>query len=225
MKSIKLICIDIDGVILKDNFSPVLRQLVINYNGTYSRDVERNVFSKNQKEAAIYLIKKFNIAISPKELISEYFTLREEYIEKYDAGGLRRGVIHALKMLETYDIPMVSYGGLEYDKLHYEYKKYSEMYFESYICTNDFRPGMKEIIDRYNVSSDQVLFFDDVNTVAETCLNLGTAFIGVPSELSWSWQKSEMRKTGVSYILSSLGDLTKELLTVVDNDVRNCFTK
>ena len=65
------------------------------------------------------------------------------------------------------DVRLVYYGGLPEEKITDEFKQYKH-YFEKYICTNDFRPGIKEIIkDFYGLEFNQVLFIDDVNTVAE----------------------------------------------------------
>ncbi len=221
MKNIKLFAVDIDGVILEDTFSPVLRNLIIKYGGTYSDDIERNVFSRNQKQAASYIINKLGLTISEEELISEYFIERDIHLESND-GGLRSGALDMLNIFSSFNIPMICYGGLNRHQIHNDFDQCDD-FFDEYICTNDFRPGMLEIINKYKLNPEQVLFIDDVNTVAEKCSSLGTAFIGVPPLHSWGWQKKAMMETGVAFTLNSIKDFTKELLIEVDNDISKCF--
>jgi len=96
------------------------------------------------------------------------------------------------------------------------------IYFDQYICTNDFRPGIKEITkDIYNIDYDQVLFIDDVNTVAEKAKELNVPFIGIPSCEEWSYQKSDMSQTGVNHIVKSIRDINLELLNTIDSEVAN----
>ena len=57
MKTIKLIAIDIDGILLEDTFSPIIRKFVSKFGVKYSRELERKIFSRPQKEAAEYLAK------------------------------------------------------------------------------------------------------------------------------------------------------------------------
>lgn len=49
MKRAKLIAVDIDGVILKDTFSPVLFNLIKKRGGVYDRETERNIFPATKK--------------------------------------------------------------------------------------------------------------------------------------------------------------------------------
>lgn len=221
MQNIKFIAVDIDGVILEDTFSPVLRQLILKYGGIYSQDIERNVFSKNQKKAASYIIDKLNLNISAPELIAEYFVERDLYLATH-AGGLMSGALDMLAILASFNLPMICYGGLERSQLHSDFSL-CDCFFQDYICTNDFRPGVAEIITQASVRPNQILFIDDVNTVAETCKILGGAFIGVPPQHSWGWQKKDMESSGVTYYVSCLEEITNELLIEVDNDTSNCF--
>ena len=52
LRQIRAVALDIDGVLLSDTFSPIIKSLVEFFDGAYSREVERNVFSQNQKEAS-----------------------------------------------------------------------------------------------------------------------------------------------------------------------------
>ncbi|WP_075185069.1 HAD family hydrolase [Teredinibacter haidensis] len=221
MKNIKLFAIDIDGVILKDTFSPVLHTLILRHGGDYTRDIERNVFSRNQIQAANYIIETLEINITAHHLIDEYFTEREAYLKHHD-GGLNEDALETLALLSEFKLPILCYGGLEKHKIHKEFLPCMD-FFDDYICTNSFRPGMKEIIYSAKLSPTNVLFIDDVNTVAETCKNLGTGFIGLPPSHTWGWQDSDMKRTGVVHRLSSLTQITKERILEIDIDPGKCF--
>ena len=223
VKNICLFAVDIDGVILKDTFSPVLRMLIQRYGGHYTRDIERNVFSKNQYQAATYIIEKLGLEVEQDTLIASYFKLRDEYLSEAD-GGLVEGAEQMLERLSRYGVPMICYGGLELDQIHTDFNKCSQ-YFDKYICTNAFRPGMEEIIEMYNLTPKQVLFIDDVNTVAETCKSLGSPFIGVPPQHEWGWQDRDMVSTGVVYKLTSIKNLNAELINEIDENTNGCFTE
>ena len=78
--------IDIDGVVLKDTYSPVLKKIIEKYNGVYTRELERNAFSRNRKEAATYIANALNLNLTPAQLISEYFQERERYMATHESG-------------------------------------------------------------------------------------------------------------------------------------------
>ena len=121
-----------------------------------------------------------------------------------------------LELLATLDVRLVYYGGLPEDKITDDFKKY-EHYFEQYICTNDFRPGIKEITkDFYRLEFHQVLFIDDVNTVAENARINNVPFIGIPSNFSWGFQRQDMITTKVKYLLNSAKEIDIELLGRID---------
>ncbi|TCI03743.1 HAD family hydrolase [Corallincola luteus] len=223
MKNLKLFAIDIDGVILKDTFSPVLRELVMRFGGEYTQQLERNVFSKNQQTAARYIIDELRLDLSTGELIREYFIARDAYLKDHD-GGLSNGAVEMLERLASLNVPMVCYGGLEHNMIHPDFKKCLP-FFKRYICTNAYRPGVKEIVNRYLLLPEEVLFIDDVNTVAETCQSLGCGFIGVPPQHDWGWQNKDMIASGVAHRVSSLDEVTHQLITKVDEDVSKCFNK
>ncbi|MDO8139594.1 hypothetical protein [Streptococcus mutans] len=48
MNRLKLIACDIDGVLLEDTFSPVLRNLAKKYNVDYTAELENNTFSQKR---------------------------------------------------------------------------------------------------------------------------------------------------------------------------------
>jgi len=72
--------------------------------------------------------------------------------------------------------------------------------------------------DFYDLEYNQVLFIDDVNTVAEAAKSLNVPFIGIPAAFSWGFQREDMISTGVKYMLNSIRDIDKELLVQIDRE-------
>lgn len=207
MKNIKLIACNVDGVLLTDTFSPVLRNLVIKGGFEYTRDIERNVYSRPRNEGREYLIRNFNL-----DFKDVFLAEREKYLQTH-AHGISDGVPKFLKLISALDVRLVCYGGLGEEKLLDDFKQYKH-YFEQYICTNNFRPGMKEITkDICGLEFNQVLFIDDVNSVAEHAKAHNIPFIGIPSGC---FQREEMISTEVKYMLDSVKDIDVELLRKID---------
>ena len=220
MNRIKLIAIDIDGVVLKDTYSPVLKKIIEKYNGVYTRELERNAFSRNRKEAATYIANALNLNLTPAQLISEYFHEREQYISKHESG-IENGAIDFLIEIQQLDTDILFYGGLSEQELHRDIKPCMK-YVNEYVCTNDFRPGIKEIANMYSVRPSSVLFIDDVAFFAENAKKENAMFIGVPSHLPFSYQKEEMHHLGVQYMVDSISSVSVEMIRDIDNNGK-CF--
>lgn len=215
METIKLIAVDIDGVLVEDTFSPVLRSIVFKLGGEYTRELERNVFSRPRHEGRDYIFKTFNI--TEKDIPHGFFEERKKYIQAHGCG-LIEGVPEFLELLHSLEVKLICYGGLTEELTPGEFKNYLH-YFDQYICTNDFRPGIREITKNfYDLEYNQVLFIDDVNTVAEAAKSLNVPFIGIPAGFSWGFQREDMIKTGVKYLLHSIRDIDSELLDQIDRE-------
>lgn len=213
MKTIKLIAVDIDGILLKDTFSPVLHNFVLKFGTEYTRDLERNLFSRPQQEAARYLSKL--VGHGSATLLEKYFEERQQYLKSND-GGLNEGVPELLELLSHLKVRLVYYGGLPEEEFIDRFQNYQH-YFERYICTNHFRPGIQEITkDFYGLEFHQVLFIDDVNTVAEVAKINNVPFIGIPSNFPWGFQRQDMIATKVKYLLNSVKEIDLELLERID---------
>lgn len=220
MNNIKLIACDIDGVLLEDTFSPILRNLCLRMGQEYSQEVERNMFSITRSEAMKFVMKKLGITSQEeaKRIYDIYFEERDKYLLEH-SSILVNGLKEFLEMLSELDIKLVCYGGLDEEQIVEEFRSFLK-YFDRYICTNDFRPGIKEITkDIYGLDYNQVLFIDDVNTVAEKAKELNVPFIGIPSIEDWSHQKEDMIKTGVKYLVKSIRDIDLKLLNSLDEEV------
>lgn len=213
MKKIKLIAVDIDGVLVEDTFSPIMFNLSSKFGIRYDREFERNIFSRPQKEASEYAAKITGNDCDT--MIKNYFEEREKYLNIYGCN-VNEGVPEFLELLASLNVHLVYYGGLPKEKIVSSFKKY-EHYFEQYICTNDFRPGIKEITkDIYGLGYNEVIFIDDVNTVAEVAKKNKVPFIGITSCFSWGFQKQDMIATGVRYLFDSVKYININLLERID---------
>lgn len=219
MEAIKLIACDIDGVLLEDTFSPVLRILAEKYGVDYTAELENNTFSQRRDDAAAYLKRYlgFPEETTTKEIIDEYFKERKKFMQE-DENPIISGVPEFLEMLKSLNVKLVCYGGLEEKMIDLRFRPYFK-YFDQYICTNSFRPGLKEITKEiYGLDFSEVLFIDDVNRVAEEAKKYQIPFIGVPPQHTWGFQEKEMKNTGVKYLVKSVKEITKDYLGKIDLD-------
>ncbi|MEI5992678.1 HAD family hydrolase [Candidatus Enterococcus mansonii] len=221
MKTIKLIAVDIDGVLLEDTFSPVLYRLAKKFNVDYTLDIEKNAFSQNRESAGLYLKKKFRLSedTTIQQMLDLYFSERDSYLnETYSKSSIVKGALDFITRLTQYDVHLICYGGLAYEQISSEFQPYLD-YFEQYVCTNNFRPGLKEIIqDMYKIDFKEALFVDDVDRVAKEAKKYKVPFIGVPAIHSWGFQEEEMKKTGVKYMVKSVNEITQQFLEKIDSD-------
>lgn len=221
MQRIKLIAVDMDGVLLQDTFSPVLKRLTNKYQVDYTAEVERNTFSQNRVDAANYLKKLLELPVTTTtdQVLNIYFSEREEYLKDINPTSMIvKGVADFINRLVQLDVHLICYGGLPYEQIYEGFLPYID-YFEQYVCTNDFRPGIKEIVkDIYELENFEALFIDDVNKVAQEAKRLNVPFIGVSVKNSWGFQLEEMKKTGVKYLVNSVEEITSSYLEKIDLD-------
>jgi beta-phosphoglucomutase-like phosphatase (HAD superfamily) len=219
LQHVRLIAVNIDGVLLNDSFSPVIHRFLTARGVPYTAELEQALFSQPQLAAA----RASGLAGSPEDVVKEYFREREDYLAEHPVHLLDGAVelletVRALRTGEGAGLRMVCYGGLE--RTHFDrHLGFGTDYFDEpvYVCTNDFRPGLKEIAgDIFGVRLDQALFIDDVARVAEAARELGAAFIGIPSAREHSFQRQLMREAGVRHQVGSPAEVDGALLRAVD---------
>jgi hypothetical protein len=131
------------------------------------------------------------------------------------------GAGELLSRLHATGASLVCYGGL--GRAHFDrHLAPFAGYFDGpgYVCTDAFRPGVREIAeDVFGLRCDQALFIDDVARVAETAQRLGAAFIGHPTTYEHSFQRQLMREAGVRHIVGTLDAIDARLLRTVDAEV------
>jgi len=221
MKTLKLIAVDIDGPLLADSFAPLLKLSCEFYGLDYTKEMEDNMFSRNRAEAVAYFRSQFKEVPedlkgkSSKEMEQSYFDFRQNYL-KENPIKLAEGAEALMNLLSSLGVKLVCYGGLDEKYMRRELGASADI-FEQYICTNNFRPGVREIVeDYYQLPAHHVLFIDDVNFVATHARRIGACFIGVPASTDWGFQRQGMKNAGLPFICSSSGEIDLALLNHVD---------
>ncbi|MEU6381139.1 HAD family phosphatase [Streptomyces sp. NPDC046909] len=215
LRHLRLIAVNIDGVLLNDTFSPVIHRFVVKHGGIYTAELERAVLSQPRLQAAAAI----GVPGSPQEVVAAYFLERERYLAEHPVH-IQDGAVRLLERLRGLDMPLICYGGL--DRPHFDsYLGAYADHFEQpqYVCTDGFRPGVREIAeDVFGLRCDQVLFIDDVARVAEAARTLGAAFLGHPSSYEHSFQHQLMREAGVRHLVRSLDEVDESLLRTLDSE-------
>jgi phosphoglycolate phosphatase-like HAD superfamily hydrolase len=209
---LRLVCLNIDGVLLPDSFSPVIHRVLTKHGVEYTSELERLILSQPRMVAGSILASATRQPWTWQEAVDEYFVERAAYLADHPIA-VSPGLDGLLDRLAPKGTPLVCYGGL--DQAHFD--EHLGAYagrFTEYISTNDVRPGIKEIVGRFGLRYDQVLFVDDVNRFAEFAKHLGVAFTGMPSP--FGFQREHMGLTGVRHIVGGLDEITGELLDRLD---------
>ncbi|WP_308434822.1 HAD family hydrolase [Streptomyces fructofermentans] len=200
-------------MLLEDSFTPVIRRFVERRGVVYTAALERAVLSQPQVEAAGVLV-GLGVAGSPKEVVAAYFEERAAYVKEQPVRVVP-GALALLERLRATGVQLVCYGGLEYRHFEEHLGSWAS-YFDGprYVCTDGFRPGVREIAeDVFGLAAERVLFIDDVARVAERARELGAAFVGHPGR---GFQREFMRDAGVRHVVDSLGAIDDRLLRTVD---------
>ncbi|MEU8975177.1 HAD family phosphatase [Streptomyces monashensis] len=219
LHTLRLAAVNIDGVLLSDTFSPVIHRLVVQHGLTYTAELERAFLSQHQLTAAQAFVEATGSTATPQEIITAYFAERERYLHS-NPLRLLDGAVALLERLRALGLDIICYGGL--DKGHFDRHlgRWASLFTEPhYICTNDFRPGVREITeDFFHLDPAQVLFIDDVAAVAERAREVGVAFIGHPGSFAHGFQRRLMQEARVRHIVSSLSGIDEQLLRAVDHE-------
>ncbi|WP_419992840.1 HAD family phosphatase [Streptomyces boninensis] len=210
--------VNIDGVLLTDSFSPVIHQFVVSRGGEYTQAVEQSVFSRTPETAARALARAAGVAMETGEVLQTYFAEREKYLIDHPVRQLP-GARELLIRLRALGLEVVCYGGLSRDHFSRYLEDCAGLFTTGYICTAEFRPGMREITTELGLRYDQMLFIDDVAQVAEEAKRLGAAFIGHPSDFVHGFQRQLMAACGVRYLVDRLEDIDESLLHRIDAEM------
>ncbi len=194
------IALDIDGVLIEDSFSPLIKSLVEDFGQPYTEGVECSVFSRDRSAAAGFLIEYMKLDWTKEELITEYFKRRSLWL-----GGrkpqLRRGAAALIERLRSRGHKLLCYGGLA--ESHFQECLAGLChYFIGYLCTDSIRPGVREAIQALGATDPStVLFVDDVALVGQAARALGARFVGMPAHNGFGFQASVMEREGMLTVL------------------------
>lgn len=216
---LRLVCLNIDGVLLPDSFSPIIHRFLAKHGVAYTSELERLILSQPRMVAGSILASAIRKPWSWQQAVAEYFVERKAYLAEHPIE-VSEGVEDLLELLTAKGATLICYGGL--DRGHFdEFLGGFARYFAEpgYISTDDVRPGIEQIVTHhFGYRYDQALFVDDVNRFAEFAKHHGVAFIGMPSPFEHSYQREHMRLTGVRHLVGGLPEITDELLDQVDRE-------
>jgi beta-phosphoglucomutase-like phosphatase (HAD superfamily) len=216
LRRLRLAAVNIDGVLLDDTFSPVIHHFVTSRGGVYTAELERGVFSQNRQAAARVLAAAVPGEMTPDEVLREYFAEREEYLLRQPIG-LTPGAVPLLERLRAAGLATVCYGGLSREHFDRHLGAYKALFDPpEYVCTDSIRPGLREIAAIFELPHEQVVFIDDVASVAVEAHRIGAAFIGHPSSFPHGYQAAFMREAGTEHLVESLDAIDDTLLLALD---------
>lgn len=219
LRTLRLAAVNIDGVLLNDSFSPVLHRLVLKYGGDYTRELEQRLFSQSRLAAARVLLEETGATVSEQEVIGDYFAERECHLSAHPVRTLD-GAEELLHRLRALGLDVICYGGLDEDHFRRHLGAWEQLFTAPhYICTNDFRPGIREIVqDHFGLGYHQVLFIDDVARFAGHAKELNVPFVGHPSSFEHGFQRELMRELGVRHLVGGLADIDEQRLRTLDRE-------
>ncbi|MER8261519.1 HAD family hydrolase [Streptomyces albidoflavus] len=209
---LRLVALNIDGVLLNDTFSPVIGNFITSRGGVYDAGTERRILSQPRSVAGNELARAAGLDVTGERALELYFAERDRYVAEHPVRPVS-GAAALVERIRGLGLMTVCYGGL--DKSHFDAHLGALAHLfdgPGYVCTDAFRPGIKEIAALFSLSLDEVLFVDDVARVAEAARELGVSFIGRPS----GFQETFMAELGVRHLVGSLDAIDENLLRTVD---------
>jgi beta-phosphoglucomutase-like phosphatase (HAD superfamily) len=222
LAKIRLVALDSDGVLLNDTYSPVIERFVTRHGGEYTAAVERSVWGSPQLAAGQNMALACRLPWSAKETIAAFFAERDEYLKTHPVEVMP-GAAELLATLREAGVRVTCYGGRNREYTFDRYLGHLSGFFDAeipYVDVNDFRPGTKEIVrDVFGYRFDEAVFVDDINRVAEVTKALDTGFIGVPASMPHNFQRAEMARTGVRYMVDDIRQIDLALLEKVDKEL------
>lgn len=210
---IRYVFLHLDGVVLQSILVPIIKSVVTKLGGEYCADIESNVLSHSQRDAASFLIRKLRLSLSESEVIELYNETRKAYLLTNRVRP-NAGLKSFLTMLKANGYRVVAYGGADRDYFLEHAGTFREFFDdEGYIQTRDIRPGVKEIIKNiYGLDFNEALFIDDTIAVALAAKQYEVPFIGMTTEHAFSYQRQEMERLNVKYVVHSLQDVDLSFL-------------
>ncbi|GGS57325.1 hypothetical protein GCM10010171_60330 [Actinokineospora fastidiosa] len=215
-QQLKLVCLNLDGVLLPDTFSPVIHRLLTAHGVEYTADLERLILSQPREVAGAILASAVRRPWTWRQAVEAFFAERERYLADHPMV-LAKGAGELIDLLREKGATLICYGGMDRAAFDDFLGPWRDRFAQpEYISTNDFRPGIAEIVDYYGVTPGQALFVDDVNRFAEFAKDIGVGFIGLPNDHPHSFQREHMVETGVRHLVWSLPDIDEALLDLLD---------
>lgn len=215
-EKVRVIAVDTNGVLLKDVFSGAIKQFVELHGGKYTSELERMVFGSPHAAGGHIMATACHLPWTAQETIDAFLAVQKEY-SKLHPVEISPGAIGFLERMSSTGLRITSYGGSPKEISFDPHLKPHQHLFDPvtpYVNMGAFRPGMREIAgEAMACNVDEIIFIDDLNRVADVCRALGCGFIGIPGG---NFQHSQMRDSGVRYIVESLESINREFISIID---------
>lgn len=222
LRKLRLVAIDVDGVLIDDTYLAVLDRFVTRHGGVYDDDAERGIVGLRDVVVAERIAQLCGLDQPATEILAAIYAEREEYLREHPiqvAGGAAEFLLSLRKL----GVRAVAYGGRTRE---HTFDRYLGPLAElldpevPYVSVNEHRPGVDWIVrEVIGCAFDEAVFIDDVSRVAFAARELGTGFIGFPSSPAHQRQRRFMADAGVRHFAGSLGEITPELLTRIDGEL------
>ncbi|MFK4071287.1 HAD family phosphatase [Streptomyces sp. NPDC029674] len=210
---LRLVALNIDGVLLNDTFSPVIGNFITSRGGVYDAATERRILSQPRRTAGGEMARAAGLDVTGDQALEIYFAERDRYVADHPVRP-NPGAEQLIRRVRDLGLRVVCYGGLSKPHFDTHLGAWAHLFDgPGYVCTDSFRPGIKEIAeDVFGLRLEEVLFVDDVARVAEAAKGLDVPFIGHPC----SFQRTFMEELATRHIVDSLDAIDEQLLRTVD---------
>ena len=119
-KKIRLIALDVDGVLLNDTYSPAIKSFVEKHGGTYTPELERQVWGSPHIAGGHNMALACKLPWSAQKTIEAFFEHHKNYLIDNQIKVMP-GVEDFLKIINQYDVKVTSYGGRTKDIFDYNF--------------------------------------------------------------------------------------------------------
>jgi len=222
LRKLRLVAIDVDGVLIDDTYLAVLERFVTRHGGVYDDDAERKIVGLRDVVVAELVADLCGLDQPPAETLAAIFAEREDYLREHPIK-VAEGAAEFLLSLRKLGVRAVAYGGRTRE---HTFDHYLGPLMElldpdvPYVSINEHRPGVDWIVrEVIGCTFDEAVFIDDVSRVAIAARDLGAGFIGFPSSTAHQRQRRFMAEAGVRHFAGSLGEITPELLARIDGEL------
>ncbi|GAB1643591.1 HAD family hydrolase [Krasilnikovia sp. MM14-A1259] len=222
MRKIRLVAVDCDGVLIDDTYLAVLERFVTRRGGVYDEQAERTIVGLQDVVVADLVARLCGLDQPVADTLAEIWAERAEYLREHPIR-VSDGAPEFLASLQKLDVRVVCYGGRTREHTFDRYLGHLVELFDPavpYVSVNEHRPGIEWIVrEVIGCEFDEAVFIDDVSRVAEAARRHGTGFIGVPAGPAHGRQRRFLREAGVRHVVGSVGEITPELLSRVDDEL------
>lgn len=222
LRKLRLVAIDVDGVLVDDTYLAVLERFVTRLGGVYDDAAERRIVGLRDVVVAELIADLCGLDQPAAETLAAIYAEREHYLREHPIK-LAEGAEEFLLSLRKLGVRAVAYGGRTREHTFDHHLGPLVEFLDPevpYVSINDHRPGVDWIVrEVIGCEFDEAVFIDDVSRVGMAARDLGAGFIGFPSSDAHRRQRRFMAEAGVRHFAGSLGEITPELLARIDEEL------